>query len=114
MTSAQAAEKTVESDHKQSSNKQDLIGMTGVTTDLSVTYLRPGGTVGDIIHIDAECDRLGRRMAFTRVTFKEYENNDRVSGRVFARGSHTKFFPEELPQSVAKPYNLQDKDGKQQ
>ncbi len=81
------------SNDSSKSTKQDLIGMTGVSTDLSVTYLRPGGIVGNTIFIEAECDRIGRRMAFTRVTF--YEQGEKIKkGRIVARGSHTKFLPE--------------------
>ncbi|KAJ2906664.1 putative thioesterase superfamily protein [Zalerion maritima] len=58
---------------------------TGVTTDLNVTYLSPGGKVGDILRGTAECDKWGKVLAYTRVSF----HNEK--GQLAARGSHTKF-----------------------
>ena len=71
--------------------KESIVGMTGVSTDLNVTYLSPGGKVGDLISIRAECDKLGRRMAFTQVTFFEMSEDGKFGGKPFARGSHTKY-----------------------
>ncbi|KAF2747939.1 Thioesterase/thiol ester dehydrase-isomerase [Sporormia fimetaria CBS 119925] len=58
---------------------------TGVSTDLNVTYLSSGGKVGDTIEMRADCEKLGKTLAFTRITFKN------SSGELFARGSHTKY-----------------------
>lgn len=58
---------------------------TGVSTDLSVTYLSSGGSIGDCLRAEVTCDKLGKRMAFTSIRFLNKE------GQVVARGSHTKF-----------------------
>ncbi|KAK2074779.1 hypothetical protein P8C59_008960 [Phyllachora maydis] len=58
---------------------------TGVSTDLAVTYLSPGGRPGDRLKVTATCDKIGKSLAYTTVTF----TNGR--GELAARGSHTKF-----------------------
>lgn len=58
---------------------------TGVSTDLNVTYLSAGGKVGDVISAEVDCDKFGKTLAYTRITFRDQQ------GRVFARGSHTKY-----------------------
>jgi acyl-coenzyme A thioesterase 13 len=79
---------------------------TGVSTDLSVTYLSSGGKIGDLVKAEVTCDKcmlpspfplivytwvfdqcnvVGKTMAFTSIQFK----NDK--DQVFARGSHTKY-----------------------
>ncbi|KAK4216848.1 putative PaaI thioesterase family protein [Rhypophila decipiens] len=57
---------------------------TGVSTDLNVSYLGSGGVVGDVVKVEARCDKLGKNLAYTSVTF----TNDK--GELVARGSHTK------------------------
>ncbi|KFH46357.1 putative esterase-like protein [Hapsidospora chrysogenum ATCC 11550] len=57
---------------------------TGVSTDLNVTYLSPGGKEGDILKGTATCDKIGKTLAFTTVTFTNSK------GQLAARGSHTK------------------------
>ncbi|KAI8956453.1 Thioesterase/thiol ester dehydrase-isomerase [Daldinia sp. FL1419] len=58
---------------------------TGVSTDLNVTYLSSGGKVGDKITATAVCDKMGKTLAYTTVTFKN------AQGELAARGSHTKY-----------------------
>ncbi|KAM0285402.1 hypothetical protein ACHAO9_008746 [Fusarium lateritium] len=58
---------------------------TGVSTDLNVTYLSPGGRTGDVLKGTATLDKIGKTLAFTQVTFT---NN---KGQLAARGSHTKY-----------------------
>ncbi|KAF5130294.1 putative esterase C31F10.02 [Metarhizium anisopliae] len=74
---------------------------TGVSTDLNVTYLAPGGKPGDLLRGTATCDKskstlrilcceadadvVGKTLAFTTVTFTNGK------GQLAARGSHTKF-----------------------
>lgn len=58
---------------------------TGVSTDLNVTYLSNGGKVGDTIHATATCDKIGKTLAYTTITFKNGK------GELAARGSHTKY-----------------------
>lgn len=57
---------------------------TGVSTDLSVTYVKSGGKIGDRIFGEATCDKFGKRMAFTTIVFKNQKDE------LVARGSHTK------------------------
>ncbi|RKU43048.1 hypothetical protein DL546_006092 [Coniochaeta pulveracea] len=57
---------------------------TGVSTDLNVTYLSSGGKVGDKLWATATCEKIGKTLAFTTVTFRNSE------GELSARGSHTK------------------------
>ncbi|KAI0843970.1 Thioesterase/thiol ester dehydrase-isomerase [Daldinia vernicosa] len=58
---------------------------TGVSTDLNVTYLSGGGKVGDKITATAICDKIGKTLAYTSVTFRN------AKGELAARGSHTKY-----------------------
>ncbi|KAK3181616.1 hypothetical protein K4F52_006994 [Lecanicillium sp. MT-2017a] len=58
---------------------------TGVSTDLNITYLSPGGRVGDLLKGTATCDKIGKTLAFTSIEFF----NSR--GQLAARGSHTKY-----------------------
>ncbi|KAL6865656.1 hypothetical protein ACO1O0_001751 [Amphichorda felina] len=57
---------------------------TGVSTDLNVTYLSPGGREGDVLKGVATCDKIGKTLAYTTVTFTNSK------GQLAARGSHTK------------------------
>ncbi|KFA80752.1 hypothetical protein S40288_05558 [Stachybotrys chartarum IBT 40288] len=58
---------------------------TGVSTDLNVTYLSPGGKPGDLLKGTATCDKIGKTLAFTTVIFTNSK------GQLAARGSHTKY-----------------------
>ncbi|KAI1322590.1 Thioesterase/thiol ester dehydrase-isomerase [Xylariaceae sp. FL0255] len=58
---------------------------TGVSTDLNVTYLSSGGKVGDKITATAVCDKIGKTLAYTTITFRN------SNGELAARGSHTKY-----------------------
>ena len=75
---------------------------TGVSTDLSVTYLSSGGQVGDILKAVVTCDKckweqtsspsfkcsdksiVGKSLAYTSIQFTN------AKGELAARGSHTK------------------------
>ncbi|OJJ84848.1 PaaI family thioesterase [Aspergillus glaucus CBS 516.65] len=58
---------------------------TGVSTDLSVTYLNSGGKIGDKILAEVTCDKFGKTLAYTNIKFTN------PGGDIVARGSHTKF-----------------------
>ena len=58
---------------------------TGVSTDLSVTYLNSGGKIGDVLRAQAECDKFGKTMAYTSIKFINAKDE------LVARGSHTKY-----------------------
>ncbi|KAL2760053.1 hypothetical protein ACRALDRAFT_2024120 [Sodiomyces alcalophilus JCM 7366] len=51
----------------------------------TVTYLSPGGLVGDRMTGTAICEKMGRTLAFTTVSFYNKK------GELAARGSHTKY-----------------------
>ena len=57
---------------------------TGVSTDLSVTYLSSGGKVGDLLRAEVICDKFGKTLAYTSIKFHNAQNE------LVARGSHTK------------------------
>ncbi|KAK3347144.1 HotDog domain-containing protein [Lasiosphaeria hispida] len=69
---------------------------TGVTTDMNITYLSSGGKIGDNLRGVAECDKMGKTLAFTTVSF--YNGK----GELTARGSHTKYIVQAVKDSV--PY----------
>ncbi|GAO47492.1 hypothetical protein G7K_1698-t1 [Saitoella complicata NRRL Y-17804] len=58
---------------------------TGVSTDINITYISSGGTIGDTITMEGEVVRLGKTLAFTSVFFMN------AKGEMFAKGNHTKF-----------------------
>ncbi|KAL1881317.1 hypothetical protein Daus18300_001170 [Diaporthe australafricana] len=58
---------------------------TGVSTDLNVSYLSAGGKAGDKIRVIAECEKMGKTLAYTHMKFFNGK------GDLVARGSHTKF-----------------------
>ncbi|KAK3936559.1 Thioesterase/thiol ester dehydrase-isomerase [Diplogelasinospora grovesii] len=68
---------------------------TGVSTDLNVTYLSSGGKIGDKIQATASCEKIGKTLAYTMVTFKN------AKGELAARGSHTKYVAQAWGQSPA-------------
>jgi acyl-coenzyme A thioesterase 13 len=51
---------------------------------LNVTYINSGGKVGETIRAEANCDKFGKTLAYTSITF--YNGKDQL----VARGSHTK------------------------
>ncbi|KAJ2616498.1 hypothetical protein H4S08_000734 [Coemansia sp. RSA 1365] len=66
---------------------------TGVSTDLSVSFLAPSGE-GSTIIFDAQVLKLGRTLAYTRV--------DIFSGeKMVATGSHTKYVAREQERAAA-------------
>lgn len=72
---------------------------TGVSTDLNVSYLSAGGKAGDKIRVIAECEKMGKTLAFTHMKFFN------AKGDMFARGSHTKFI-EKARKDQESPYSL--------
>ncbi|EEB95663.1 hypothetical protein MPER_05328 [Moniliophthora perniciosa FA553] len=43
--------------------------MTGVSTDIGTSFVRPAGRVGDILHAKAVLTGMGKSLAYTRVDF---------------------------------------------
>ncbi|KAI2607739.1 Thioesterase/thiol ester dehydrase-isomerase [Hypoxylon fragiforme] len=50
-----------------------------------VSYLSAGGKIGDKISVTAVCDKIGKTLAYTSITFRNSK------GELAARGSHTKY-----------------------
>ena len=61
------------------------LNSTGVSTDLNVTFLNPGGKVGDMLRAEVNCDKFGKTLAYTTINFTNAKNE------LVARGSHTKY-----------------------
>ncbi|KAI1750742.1 thioesterase superfamily protein [Xylaria castorea] len=83
--------------------------VTGVSTDLNVTYTNTGGKVGDKITATAVCDKMGKTLAFTSVVFRNYK------GELAARGSHTKYLNTRVQKTFILPkgvdVEIEDFDG---
>lgn len=43
--------------------------MTGVSTDLGASFVRPAGTTGDVLTATAVVTAMGKSLAYTRVDF---------------------------------------------
>lgn len=61
-----------------------VVGRAGVSVDLNVTYLA-GAKVGDKVRCVGKVLRQGRRLGMTEVLLELAD-----SGKLVARGSHTK------------------------
>ncbi|KAK2465326.1 hypothetical protein APHAL10511_002680 [Amanita phalloides] len=59
--------------------------MTGVSTDIGTSFVRPAGRLGDVLHARAVVTAMGKQLAYTRV---EFTNAD---GELVAYGYHTKY-----------------------
>ncbi|KAJ3801550.1 thioesterase thiol ester dehydrase-isomerase [Lentinula aff. detonsa] len=59
--------------------------MTGVSTDIGTSFVRPAGRPGDILHVKAMLTALGKSLAYTRVEFTN------PAGELVAYGYHTKY-----------------------
>ncbi|KAK0708573.1 HotDog domain-containing protein [Lasiosphaeris hirsuta] len=74
---------------------------TGVSTDMNITYLGSGGGAGKTLKGVAQCDKIGKTLAFTSVLFYGPD------GEITARGSHTKYVVHAVKDSI--PYALPTK-----
>jgi len=59
--------------------------MTGVSVDISTSFVRPAGTSGSRMTVHGTVVGFGKTLAFTRVDIKD------ESGKLVAFGNHTKF-----------------------
>ncbi|KAG6890633.1 hypothetical protein C0995_006609 [Termitomyces sp. Mi166 len=59
--------------------------MTGVSTDIGTSFVRPAGRVGDVLHAQAVLTGMGKSLAYTRVDFTN------PAGELVAYGYHTKY-----------------------
>ncbi|KAF9533135.1 thioesterase thiol ester dehydrase-isomerase [Crepidotus variabilis] len=59
--------------------------MTGVSTDITTSFIKPGGRVGDTLFAKGVITAMGKQLAYTRVDFTN------ANGDLVAYGSHTKY-----------------------
>ncbi|KAI0036434.1 Thioesterase/thiol ester dehydrase-isomerase [Vararia minispora EC-137] len=59
--------------------------MTGVSTDISASFVRPAGKPGEILKMVGTVTALGRSLAYTRIDFFNEK------GDLAAYGTHTKY-----------------------
>jgi len=59
--------------------------MTGVSTDLGASFIKPAGGAGDILTGKAVVTAMGKNLAYTRVDFTN------AAGVLVAYGHHTKY-----------------------
>ncbi|KAH9179112.1 Thioesterase/thiol ester dehydrase-isomerase [Lactarius sanguifluus] len=59
--------------------------MTGVSTDISTSFVKPAGKPGDELRIVATLTAMGKSLAYTRVDFTS------PTGQLVAYGTHTKY-----------------------
>ncbi|KZS92283.1 thioesterase thiol ester dehydrase-isomerase [Sistotremastrum niveocremeum HHB9708] len=59
--------------------------MTGVSTDIGTSFVKPAGTIEDTLSAKAVVVAMGRTLAYTRVEFSN------AKGDLVAYGHHTKF-----------------------
>ncbi|PVF99564.1 Thioesterase/thiol ester dehydrase-isomerase [Serendipita vermifera] len=74
--------------------------MTGVSTDIGATFVRPGGKLGESVTIEGKLTAIGGNMAFTRIEFRDKE------GKLVAYGNHTKF----IGKTINHPKNVKFSD----
>lgn len=43
--------------------------MTGVSTDIGTSFVRPAGRVGDVLHAKTTLTGMGKQLAYTRTDF---------------------------------------------
>ncbi|KIY69328.1 thioesterase thiol ester dehydrase-isomerase [Cylindrobasidium torrendii FP15055 ss-10] len=59
--------------------------MTGVSTDVGASFVRPAGRVGDVLYAKSTLTALGKSLAYTRTDFTN------AAGDLVAYGYHTKY-----------------------
>ncbi|KAH6912824.1 thioesterase thiol ester dehydrase-isomerase [Coprinopsis sp. MPI-PUGE-AT-0042] len=59
--------------------------MTGESTDIGTSFVRPCGRVGDTLHAKAVLTGIGKQLAYTRIDFTN------PAGDLVAYGYHTKY-----------------------
>lgn len=59
--------------------------MTGVSTDIGVSFVKAAGSTGDILNAQASVTGLGKSLAYTRIEFTNFQ------GQLVAFGHHTKY-----------------------
>ncbi|PBK95980.1 Thioesterase/thiol ester dehydrase-isomerase [Armillaria gallica] len=67
-----------------------LTGMTGVSTDISASSVRPAGRPGDIVYDTSHLTGMGKSLAYMRTEFKN------ATGDLVAYGYNTKYIGKAL------------------
>ncbi|KAL4066393.1 HotDog domain-containing protein [Scleroderma yunnanense] len=78
--------------------------MTGLSTDVTTSFVRPAGTAGDTLYAKATLTSLGRQVAYTRIDFTN------AKGELVAYGTHTKY----VGKSASDPKNVTFSDDGEQ
>ncbi|KAJ4482076.1 HotDog domain-containing protein [Lentinula aciculospora] len=73
--------------------------MTGVSTDIGTSFVRPAGRPGDVLHVKAVLTTLGKSLAYTRVDFTD------SAGELVAYGYHTKYVGRSSTHQVSNTYS---------
>ncbi|KAK4106890.1 Thioesterase/thiol ester dehydrase-isomerase [Parathielavia hyrcaniae] len=71
----------------------DLRASTGVSVDISVSYLS-GARLGDEVEVEGRVEKVGGSLAFTEVRVFKVDAGTGSRGAVVASGRHTKFVRE--------------------
>ncbi|EMD39851.1 hypothetical protein CERSUDRAFT_45332 [Gelatoporia subvermispora B] len=58
---------------------------TGVSVDIGTSFVKPAGTIGDVLTAKATVTGIGKSLAYTRVDFYN------PKGQLAAYGHHTKY-----------------------
>jgi acyl-coenzyme A thioesterase 13 len=56
--------------------------MTGVSTDIGTSFIKPAGSVGDTLYGNAVVTAMGKSLAYTRVDFTNDEGTLVAYGRM--------------------------------
>ncbi|OXC68605.1 hypothetical protein AYX13_02810 [Cryptococcus neoformans] len=67
-----------------------LLAPTGVSVDISTSFVRPGGTTGSDLICIGTVEQLGRTLAYTKCEFYTPPGGER-GNRLVAYGAQTKF-----------------------
>ncbi|TFK40796.1 HotDog domain-containing protein [Crucibulum laeve] len=70
--------------------------MTGVSTDIGTSFVRPAGRIGDVLHAKSTLTGIGKSLAYTRTDFTNPQ------GELVAYGFHTKY----VGKSSSHPSNI--------
>ena len=57
--------------------------MTGVSTDIGTSFVKPAGIVGDTLYGNAVVTAMGKSLAFTRIEFTNSKGMVVAYGRMF-------------------------------
>jgi acyl-coenzyme A thioesterase 13 len=85
--------------------------MTGVSTDIGTSFLKPGGRAGDIIHVRGTVVNMGKTLAYTRVDFRNAAGDLFAFGRMSETLHAMQHHPFMIPCLTSRSYQVRCKDG---